>query len=390
NSLVALQFVLTTFLISTTLLMQKQLNFLQNKNLGFDKSRVLVAQLNVNQGDGLMDRINNGFEKATLFKSELQKEPTIEHVAVANHTFGTGGWTNIGFTDTNDKYRTFDMLVVDESYVPAMKMEVVAGRSFNDSPADKRRSVIVNEAFVESFGWADAIGKQLPGSNFGDHEVIGVVSNFNYNSLHGAVTPLVMVMDPMVLASGIENIGIGSNPLPKLMVRADGNHIPDVIEKVESVWTKINPDEEFQYTFVDQTLASQYRQEQNLGTVVSIATGLAILIGCMGLFALASLNMQNRTKEISIRKVLGASERKLLLLLSKEYLQLIGISLLVSIPITVYIINDWLSSFAYRISVGVTTFIFTAGLIVIIACLTIAYHALKTARQQPAETLKCE
>jgi len=389
--LVGIQFVFTIFLISTTLLMKKQLNFIQTKNLGFDKEQLLVAQLNVNRGEGLMDRINKGFEQAQLFKNELEGQSGVQNVAVSNHTFGTGGWTNIGYTDTKDKYRTFDVLVVDEQYVPTMKMEIAQGRNFSkENPSDKRRGIIVNEAFAKAYGWENAVGKQIPGKNFGDHEVLGVVKDFNYNSLHGEVTPLAMVLDPMVIAPGIENIGIGSNPLPKLMVRADAGQIKEAISHLESAWGKITEGEEFQYTFVDQTLAAQYQQEQNLGRVVSIASILAIIIGCMGLFALASLNMENRTKEISIRKVLGASEKRILILLSKEYIVLIVLAMLVSVPFTIYFMQEWLSSFAYKVNLGGGVFLLTGCLTLLIAVATIAYQAIRTAMKQPAETLKYE
>lgn len=391
RALIGVQLVLTVFLISTTLLMRKQLDFIQSKNLGFDKEHLLVAQLNVQGGQGLMDRINLGFEKVQLFKNELQSDPVIENVTAANHAFGTGGWTNVGYTDKNDKYRTFDMLVVEEKFISTMNMKLTAGRNFNkENTSDKRRAIIVNEAFAKEYGWEDAVGKQLPGQKFEDHEVIGVVKDFNYNSLHGMVTPLLLVLNPAVIAPGIENIMIGSNPIPKLMVRVKGDHIAQAVDRVEEAWDKIDGEAEFQYSFVDQTLAAQYQQEQNLGKVVSIATILAILIGCMGLFALASLNMQNRTKEISIRKVLGASESKILILLGKEYVFMVLAALVISVPITVIFINKWLSSFAYRIELGVGTFLFAGGLIFVIAMITIAYQAIKTAMKQPAETLKYE
>ncbi|MDX1627998.1 MAG: ABC transporter permease [Fulvivirga sp.] len=391
KGLVGFQFVLTVFLISTTLLMKEQLNYLQSKNLGFDQSQVLVAQLNVQNGEGLLDRISKGMEKGALFKNELRGAPQIEAVALANHTFGTGGWTNVGYTDTDDNYRTFDVLAVDEDYIPAMKMEMAAGRNFDaEKVADKRRSIIVNEAFVDDYGWADAVGKKIPGANFEDHEIIGVVKDFNYNSLHGEITPLVLVLNPMVIAKGIENIGIGSNPLPKLMVRVDGNQVASAIQLVSATWDKIDPENEFQYTFVDQTLAAQYSQEQNLGKVITIASILAIIIGCMGLFALSALNMANRTKEISIRKVLGASRNGLLIMLSKEYVLLMLMALIVSVPITIYFINGWLADFAYRISIGVDTFILTGVILAFIGLGTIAFHTVKTANQQPADTLKYE
>lgn len=391
RALVAIQFVLTIFLISTTLLMQKQLSFLQSKNLGFDKEQVIVTQLNVEPGGGLVTRVNKGMETAQLFLSELDGQEGVVTAGVANHTFGSGGWTNVGFTDTKDNYRTFDMLVTDANFIQSMKMKMVEGRAFDKTNlSDARRAIIINQAFADAFGFDDAIGKQLPGKNFEDHEIIGVVENFNYNSLHAEVEPLLMVMNPGIIFPGIENVGIGSNPFPKVFVRLEANKLQAGIASLQAVWNKVTKGEEFQYDFIDQTLATQYSSEQNLSKIVSIASLLAMVIGCMGLFALASLNMENRTKEVSIRKVLGASQGLILTMLSKEYIFLIIISLAISIPLTLYVIDQWLASFAYRIDVGIGVFALTGGLTLIIAIITISYNAVKVSLKQPAETLKYE
>jgi putative ABC transport system permease protein len=391
KALVATQFVLTIFLISTTLLMQDQLSFLQSKNLGFDKEQVIVTQLNVEPGGGLVTRVNKGMETAQLMLNELDGKEGVITAGVANHTFGSGGWTNVGFTDTQDNYSTFDMLVADAQFIPSMKMKMVEGRAFDkNNLSDGRRAIIINQAFASAFGFDDPIGKQLPGKNFEDHEIIGVVEDFNYNSLHAEVEPLLMVMNPGIIFPGIENVGIGSNPFPKVFVRLEANKLQEGIASMKTVWDKVTNGEEFQYDFIDQTLATQYSSEQNLSKIVSIASILAIVIGCMGLFALASLNMENRTKEVSIRKVLGASQGLILTMLSKEYIMLILISMVISIPLTLYVIDQWLSSFAYRVEVGAGVFAMTGGLTLVIALITISYNAIKVSMKQPAETLKYE
>lgn len=391
KALVAIQFVLTIFLISTTLLMQDQLSFLQSKNLGYDKEQVIITQLNVEQGGGLVSRVAKGMETAQLMLNELDGKEGVVTAGVANHAFGSGGWTNVGFTDTKDNYRTFDMLVTDANFIGSMKMKIVEGRAFDkNNISDSRRSIIINEAFADAFGFDNAVGMQLPGKNFEDHEIIGVVENFNYNSLHAEVEPLLMVMNPGVIFAGIENVGIGSNPFPKMFVRLEANKLQEGIASMKAVWEKVTNGEEFQYDFVDQTLATQYSAEQNLSKIVSIACILAIVIGCMGLFALASLNMENRIKEVSIRKVLGASQGIILTMLSKEYIYLILISMVISVPLTLYVISEWLESFAYRVEVGAGVFILTGGLTLVIALLTISYNAIKVSLKQPAETLKYE
>lgn len=197
-------------------------------------------------------------------------------------------------------------------------------------------------------------------------------------------------MDRSIIFNGAENVNIGSNPVPKLLIRLQGGNLVNAIAKVQQVWDHLTGEEEFVFSFVDQALAEQYRNDTNLGKIVQIATLIAILIGALGLYALASLAMQNRVKEISIRKVMGASENSLLMLLSRDYIALIGMSLLISIPITYYLMNGWLQSFEYRINVGWEVFVMAGAISLLIALATISYHTIKTALARPAETLKYE
>jgi putative ABC transport system permease protein len=391
KGLVGVQLVLSIFLISSTLIMKQQLNFLQNKNLGFNKEQLAIIQLNVPRGGKLAERVNAGFQKAEQFKTELSKIQGISGVSTASHDFGNGTWTNVGYTDEGGIYRSFNMNSVDDEYIPMMKVEVVAGRNFSDeNPSDKRRSVIINEAFAKEYGWADPIGKKIPGKNFPDHEIIGMVKDFNYASLYTRVEPLAIVQDPAIILPGIENININNTPVPKLHVRLSPGNMSGTIDEIKTVWDKLTGGEEFAFNFVDQALAAQYRNDQNLGKIVSVATALAMLIGSLGLYGLASLAMQNRVKEISIRKVMGATEQSLLVLLSKDYIFLIGISLFISVPITWYMMSNWLSSFEYKVGIGWEVFALSGGISLLIALITISYQAIKTAWSQPAETLTYE
>jgi putative ABC transport system permease protein len=391
KALVGLQLVLSIFLISSTLLMKKQLNFLQSKNLGFDREQLAVVQLNVTGGGRLRDRIPIGFSKAEQFKEALSKISQISSVCASSHDFGNGEWANLGYTDEQGIYRTFFYNSVDEEYLRTLNIKLTAGRNFsNDIPSDKRRAIIINQAFADVYGWTDPIGKRIPGKDFEDHEVIGVVEDFNYASLYTRVQPLVMAMDPLVVFSGIENINTDNSLIPKLIIRLRAGNAAAAIDQIKGVWDKLTGGEEFSFSFVDQALAAQYRNDQNLGKIVSIATLLAILIGSLGLYGLASLAMQNRIKEISIRKVLGATERSLLMLLSRDYVYLILISLLLSVPVTWYLVSSWLSTFEYRIAIGPEAFLIAGGISLLIALVTISYQAIKTAWSQPAETLKCE
>ncbi|HYG02671.1 MAG TPA: ABC transporter permease [Chryseosolibacter sp.] len=389
--LVSVQLVLSVFLISSTILMYKQLTFLQNKNLGFNREQVAVVQLIVNQQGRLSQRVPAGFEKAQQFKNELSKEKSIINVCAASHDFGNGSWTNVGYTDDRGTYRTFFVNIVDADYIPSMQMQMVSGRAFSTSnPSDNVSSIIVNEAFVKEYGWDNPIGQRIPGKDFIVHEVIGVIKDFHFASLYTRVDPLVMTMNVSIPFSGIENINMGNSPIPKLFVRIKAGQTSEGLAAVKASWDKITGGEELEFNFVDQSLAAQYRTDENLGNIVSAACMLAMLIGSLGLYGLASIAMQNRTKEISIRKVLGATERSLLVLLSKDYMALVLIALVISVPFTIYVMNQWLSSFQYRIAIGVDTFAIAGLVSLVIAMITVSYQVLLTTSRQPADTLKYE
>ncbi len=389
--LVGVQLMFSIFLISSTLVMRNQLSFLQNKNLGFSKEQLAVVQLNVSSGGRMAERVGRGFEIAEQFKAELLKFPQVASTCASSHDFANGSWVNIGFTDDKGTYRNFNMNSIDDDYLSTLKMELVAGRNFSDdSPSDKRRFVIVNEAFVKEYGWTDAIGKKIPGKNFSDHEIIGVVKDFNFASLYTKVAPLVLVEDPAIILKGMENINVDNNPIPKLIIRLKPGNTVATIEEIKTVWDKITGGEEFAFSFVDQALAQQYRSDQNLGKIVSIATTLAVIIASLGLYGLASLALQSRTKEVSIRKVMGATENSLLLLLTKEYIILIILCMLISVPATYYLMANWLSSFEYRVEIGFGVFVLAGGISLIIALATISFQTLKTVWTNPVKSLNYE
>ncbi len=389
--LVGLQLILSIFLISSTLIMRDQLHFLQVKNLGFSKEQLAVMRLSVPHQGGLVEQVKAGFVAAEQCKEVLAQYPEVESVCASAHDFGNGAWTAIGFTDESGVYRNFSLNVVDDDYIPAMSIQLAAGRNFSDqNPSDARRSVVVNEAFVREFGWSDPIGKRIPGKRFPDHEIIGVVRDFHFASMYTRVAPLVLVQDASIALGGAENISINSSPVPKLMVRIKAGQVSAGIARMEETWKKINGSEEFVFSFVDEALNRQYRSDQNLGKIVGLAAVLAVLIGSLGLYALASLAMQNRIKEISVRKVMGATVKSLLVLLSKDYVVLVLISLTISVPLTVWVMQGWLSTFVYRINMGWGIFLASGAFALAIALLAIGYHTMKTVSTEPAKTLRCD
>lgn len=391
KALVGLQLVLSIFLITTTLLMRRQLSFLQNRDLGFNKEQLAVVPLQLPRVGSMVVRVNKGFAIIEQFKAQLGRIPGIAGVCGASHDFGNGGWTSIGYTDDQGTYRNFALNIVDADYIPTLKMQLSAGRNFSASaPSDLRRSVLVNEAFVKSLGWHDALGKRIPGKSFKDHEIIGVVKDFNFASLYTKVEPVVIAMDATIPLSGAQNINIDEAPIPKLIIRLQPGDMKRSLDQVAETWQRLMGNSEFSFAFVDQTMALQYQNDQNLGKIMLMATVLAIFIGSCGLYGLASLILQNRTKEISIRKVMGASGKSIMILLSGDYMIMILISLILSVPVTLYVIYNWLQTFEYRIAIGWDTFLLAGTISLMIVLVTISYQVLKTASAQPAETLKYE
>ena len=388
--LVVSQFVLSIFLVTSTLFMKKQLNYIQNKNLGYNKDQVVTIPLNVN-ARGIRDGIIKGFEKSLLFKNVLIGMSEVKDVGVSAHAFGGGNWIEIGYNEPGGSMKRFSFNIVDEDFITAMQMELVEGRNFSrDVQADRTRSVIVNQSFVEYFKLQDPVGKRIPSDGFIDHEIIGVVQDFNFESLHGTIKPLLIAINTNIGFSGAHQISIGSSATPKFFVRLQANQVGNGIKAVQSKWNEVYPGEPFNFDFIDDTLNAQYEQEQNLGKIVMAAATLAIVIGCMGLFGLAALSIAARTKEISIRKILGASENIIIYLLTRSYVIMIIISMLIAAPLTYYFMDNWLQQFEFRVSLNSGIFLLAGGITLIIALLTIGFQCIKVAVTNPVNSLRAE
>ncbi len=387
--LVGVQIFISVFLITGTLFMGNQLRYIQTKDLGYDREHIMVIPLNITDSQSLPELINTGFEKAQILKNELLKVPQIKASCASSHDFGNGNWTTLGFTDQQGIYRDIFMNVIDEDYLNALGIELAQGRAFS-RPGDRNSGILVNQALVDEFGWEDPLGRSIPGQYFKSHQVIGVVKDFNYASLYQPVEPLALVMDPALLLSGAENININNSPSPKLLVKINHTGLSETINTIADIWKSTNLEGDFNYSFVDQTLAVQYRDDSRLSKIIKIATWLAIIIGCMGLYALASLAMQQRLKEISIRRVLGATGTNLALLLSREYAVMVVIAFVASVPFTWILLKEWLASFAYRIPITADKFLLAGLLALLVALITISYRTFKTIRINPVDILKSE
>jgi putative ABC transport system permease protein len=389
--LVTGQFTLTVFMIASTVIMKNQLNYLQNKNLGFDKEHVVVVPVRVGEAKGMRDVVIRGMERAEILDNELKNEPDILSTGIASHTFEPGGWTHIGYQDENEQTNWFYYNTIDAGFIPAMNMEIVQGRNFErENPADLKRSVIVNETFVKEYDLDNPIGDRIPHEAFIDHEIIGVVKDFHIASLHTRIEPLMMVMNVEIGFSGANNVSISSSEVPKVFVRLEGGHIQQGIETIRSKWDKVFPGEPFEYSFMEDNLKEQYEREQNLSKVVTSSSFLAIIIGCLGLFGLSTLSLSGRLKEVSIRKVFGASRTNIFLILSRRFIILLILAIIVSFPITIKVMNKWLAEFEYKIDIGPLSLLLAALISLAVLLLSISYQGISAIRSNPAETLRNE
>lgn len=392
KSLVVFQLLLTVFLITGTLIMQKQMNFLQNSDLGYDREAIVSVNLYGSpDARGMVARINSAFENAKLLKAELALNPQVDDIGVGNHVFGTAGWTVGGFEDKQGQFKQFTLLVTDPYYLSSFNIDIVEGRDFDSAlEVDKREGIILNQAAADYFGLEEPLGKKLPGDDFGNHIIIGVTENFNFESLRTEVGPLVIVQNADLIMQGISDISVDSNPLPKLVFKYKGNYLGEVQNILDEAWSKTFQNEELQFDFVDERLRLQYQSEARVNKIVSIATVISILIAAFGLLGLTILVVNTRVKEIGIRKVLGASPSKIFMLLLRTFSMQLILAILLSVPLTYFLMSDWLDDFAYKVSISVREFGLSGVLAVFITLVVISYHAIKASRSNPIKAIRSD
>lgn len=269
-----------------------------------------------------------------------------------------------------------------------MGLHVIKGRAFTKNNTADSNYILVNEALVKEYGWKDPIGRRLPGKY--EQQVIGVVSDFNIQSLHEVVGPVVLALKPNDIFKNSSDVNYGFSPQPRISVRFNGGNLQEHVEFLRSAWKSVAGDQDFDYQFLDDALNSAYQQEQRLGKMVKYASVLSIFIACMGLFGLATLIVVRRTKEIGMRKVLGADVSRIVLLLSKDFVFLVLIASLIAFPIAWWALQKWLQDFAYRINIPWLAFIAAALLALIIALVTVSVQAIRAAMSNPVKSLRTE
>ncbi|MEX0859251.1 MAG: FtsX-like permease family protein, partial [Balneolaceae bacterium] len=372
KGLVVLQFLISIFLIIAALTVYTQLNFMQEKDLGFSEEQVIIT----------------GAENYQAYKEELEKTPGIQKVSAAQSVPGQRfPYYPIHTADmAPDSLPTMRTLRVNPGFIETLEMKMAIGRSFDEQiPTDASQAFVINQAAANYLGWDDPIGKELfwydfseDGSSFEiakQGEVIGVVDDFNYASLHNPVEPLIMHV---------------SNDINMTVIKLHPENTGETIAQIKEAWNSVSPGSYFWHYFLDDKLDSQYGAEQKLGQVFGGLTLLALFIACLGLFGLTAFSTQQRTKEIGIRKVLGASVADIVRLLSKDFIKLVLIGFVIAIPIAWYAMNIWLADFAYRIEIGPGIFILAGSAALIIALLTVSWQSIKAAVANPVESLKNE
>ncbi len=365
QALVVFQFAISIFFIAGTLVMLQQLHFLQNKNLGFNDEQLVVLPTQGIDGEDLRQRL----------ETRLAGQPGVRGITGVSSSF-TRGYSREGF-EYNGELKEVYSYRVEDNYVDVMEMELVAGRNFNPHLAtDSTQAILVNEAMVRDFGWTNPIGEQLVGF-YTDPVVVGVVKDFNFRSLHETVEPMVLLLDP---DWGIRH----------LLVRIAPDDIPAMLETLRTAWADVADGVPFNYSFLDDDVARQYDAERRWNEIVAYAAGFAVLIACLGLFGLAALTVTGRTKEIGIRKVLGATISDVTFLLSKNFLWLVLIGFGVAAPLAYLAAQEWLQDFAYRIDLGVGIFLAAGASTVLIALVTVSYQAIRAAIANPVKSLRYE
>jgi putative ABC transport system permease protein len=366
--LVSFQFVISITLVAGTLLVYDQLREVRNHDLGFNKDATLIIPTN---GDTAIVR------HLDAIKNELKAVPGVRAVT-GSRTVPGGGvsnyYTEIEMLDGKMSPTNINYNFVDHDFLSTYGIEIIAGRDFSrENKADDTTAYLINETGAKDFGWTteQALGKRL--NNAQGSRIIGVVKDFNYHSLHARIEPLM--------------IGL-SNYVGRISIRIEDNDIPATVDRLEKKWSALIPYLPFDYSFLDVTYDRQYKADQQLGKVAGVFTGLAIFIGCLGLLGLTSFAVERRTKEISIRKVLGASISSVVMLIAREFVILIGIALVVATPLTWYLISQWAQNFTLQAVINPAQFLVAGLAVFAFASLTISVLSFRAATANPTQSLR--
>ncbi|WP_080240395.1 ABC transporter permease [Spirosoma rigui] len=372
SGLVVVQFFISITLMIGTTVVYRQLSYIQNKELGYEKEQVLVLPETWLLGN-----------KEEVFRNQIMQEPGVVNVSTSGY-LPAGPSNNNNFmvyaeSNTTQLVKTL-RYDVDYSYIPTLGIQLAAGRNFSREYGTDSSGVILNETAARTLGWAkNALGHTLSRANQDGkqttYRVIGVVKDFHFKSLHERISPLVMVLS--------KNSGT-------VIVKVKTKDLPGLLANLKKQWDQLAPDVPFTYSFLNERFNQTYLAEQKIGQILGLFAGLTIFVACLGLFGLATFTAEQRTKEIGVRKVLGASVAGIVGLLSKDFLKLVGVALLLAVPVAWYVMNQWLQDFAYKIDMEWWMFVLAGALAVSIALLTVSYQSIKAALMNPVKSLKTD
>ncbi|HKJ49251.1 MAG TPA: FtsX-like permease family protein, partial [Christiangramia sp.] len=368
GGLVVFQFVISAGLILATLVVNQQMNYIQNKDIGYEKDQLLVVR-----NTYLLEKNEDNFIE------EIKSDPRVENVTHSAFVPAGESDNEVGGIFQNGEFlRRMFFYNVDENYIPTMGMELLAGRNFSKNYGDESNNVIINERAAEALGFGkDAVGKTIQrdtDEGLRDIHVIGIIKNFNWKSLHQEIEPLILKM----------------NPYGGIIIRSKTADMSGIIQNLNTDWNSYNPKEALNYSVLDESYKHTYLKERKMGTILTLFTFLTIIVACLGLFGLVTFTAEQRFKEIGIRKVLGSSVAQIVALLSKDFIKLVGFSFLIAFPISYYLMNKWLQDFAYRIEIKWWLFLLAAIITLGIAFVTIGIKSFKAASMNPIKSIKTE
>jgi putative ABC transport system permease protein len=367
--LVVIQFTVSVIMIICTMVVFRQLNYLKTMDQGFDQKNVVGLQLN-----GALNR------KYPVLKQALLDNPNIKYVSSTNSAVGEGSGKLIFNVETDQgmAQKGVNFAVVDHDFIETLGIKIVKGRDFQqDMPSDTLSAVVVNETFVNRMGWKDPIGKKIEAgdANTLRARVIGVMKDYHQTGMYNSIESLLLAYRPL------NNV---------VYIKLSGNDTKATISFIETKWKEVFPGEPFLYTYLSQRFNRQFEADEKRGFIFTLFTILAILIACLGLFGLASYMVEQRTKEIGIRKVFGASENIILRLISRDFLILVTIGIVIAVPVAYYFMHHWLENYVYRTSIRAPLIILAALLTILITFITISYKAYQASVMNPANSLKTE
>ncbi len=372
NVLMVLQFGIAILLISGTLVLWGQVEFMRNKDLGFDKEQVLSFPV---------DGKKNSYEAVQLLRDELAGNPDILGVTASNNNLGRGNdgsqSTSIWGFDYKGRGVSTHTLVVDYDYFETLGLEMAQGRTFDKNYPSDTQTVIINESMAEEMGETDPLTAFFPMKDSLRYAVIGVVKDYNFQDLAKSIEPLTFFLDR-------------TSGLSYAFVKVAPTNMASSFGAVETAWKKIEPNAEFLGSFLDENIDNTFRREKTMATMITSGSIIAISLSCIGFFAMSLLIVAQRTKEIGVRKVLGASVSSITVLLTKDFLKLVLISFLIASPIAWWFLRQWLENYAYKIDLGVWFFVAAGLLAMVIAVLTVGTRTIKAAMQNPVKSLRTE